>query len=429
MTAVSDANGIATGVWTLFPDLPYQSLLASTGDLSRQIDALTVEPNTEVILWYLSANEGHTCGVGTVIGAPVMFCWGKNTSGQLGLPRQIPSRLTATGVLASREESRYIGPVSAGREDTCVVDRASDPADAVRCWGSNVRGQLGVADPMATVAILPGQNVRDLAAGAAHTCAVTSSGVVCWGANTFGQLGDGTTTDHSTASTVTIQAPPNDTAKRVTAGDDFSCALTFGAGGRAGTTYCWGRNDNGQLGDGTTTTRLTPVAVKGIPFADGRYGQNLASGADHSCALIGGDAPSISTGFRSSSPAYCWGKNDAGQLGDDTTISRTTAVPVAGGLLFNALAEGTGHTCGITQQFALYCWGSNASGQLGIGSTGGFYTTPQRIVGSTVFTSLVAGRSHACANLLCWGLNNDGQLGDGTTTSRNVPTRVVIGTQ
>jgi alpha-tubulin suppressor-like RCC1 family protein len=198
-------------------------------------------------------------------------------------------------------------------------------------------------------------------------------------------------------------------AQSLTAGGGYTCGLTSG-----GVAYCWGRNVSGQLGDGTTTYRLTPVPVAGrLIFT------SLSAGGSHTCGLA-------TTGA-----AYCWGWNGFGQLGDGTTTSSLTPVSVAGGLTFaNLTTTSTGglfsaHSCGRTSTGVAYCWGRNALGQLGDGTTHSSLT-PVPVAGGLTFVGLSAGGSHTCGWTLqvaayCWGWNGDGQLGDGTTTISLMP--------
>ncbi len=132
----------------------------------------------------------------------------------------------------------------------------------------------------------------------------------------------------------------------VSAGDHHACGLR--TGGRA---YCWGLNADGQLGDGTTTRRLTPVAVAG-----GHVWTAIKASGRHTCALTPGGT------------VYCWGQNTRGQLGTGTTFASPTPVLVVGGQLFSFLTAGWEHTCGVTSGIGrvVYCWGSNARGQLGM---------------------------------------------------------------
>ena len=189
-----------------------------------------------------------------------------------------------------------------------------------------------------------------VAAGNGHTCAVTSAGVVwCWGANWAGQLGDGTNTSRLTPVSVSPRLPPLDVIA-VTAGDGHTCAVT-----RAGAVWCWGDNRAGQLGDGTTTTRPTPVAVSGLGDS---VVVAVAAGWGHTCAVTSAGA------------VLCWGSNADGQLGDGTTTDRLTPVVVSGlGNGAAAIAAAPRHTCAVTCAGGVWCWGWNGSGQLGDGTT------------------------------------------------------------
>ena len=133
----------------------------------------------------------------------------------------------------------------------------------------------------------------------------------------------------------------------VSADTGFTCGVTF-----AGAAYCWGNNAVGELGDGTTATRTSPVAVSGgLSFAA------ISAGGHHTC------------GITSAGAAYCWGYNGAGELGDGTTTNSTSPVAVSGGLTFAAVGAGGLHSCGVTSAGAAYCWGYNGDGELGNGTT------------------------------------------------------------
>ncbi|HEX6434728.1 MAG TPA: hypothetical protein VFZ87_10820, partial [Gemmatimonadales bacterium] len=135
--------------------------------------------------------------------------------------------------------------------------------------------------------------------------------------------------------------------RQVSAGFNHTCGVT--TENRA---YCWGRNKRGQLGDGTTTTRLTPVAVAGgLPF------RQVSTAFSHTC------------GVTTENRAYCWGNGGSGRLGDGTALDRLAPVAVAGGLPFRQISAAYGHTCAVTTNDRAYCWGLNRDGRLGDGTT------------------------------------------------------------
>jgi alpha-tubulin suppressor-like RCC1 family protein len=191
-------------------------------------------------------------------------------------------------------------------------------------------------------------------------------------------------------------------------GHEHSCAIVAG-----GMVSCWGRNDAGQLGDGTTSDHASPAMVVGLDAA----AVDLATGEHHTCAVL-------STGM-----VRCWGSNASGQLGNGTMTSASmpTAVPGltdAGGVF--ALSAST---CAIRRSGDVVCWGANDAGQLADGTTTN-HTMPSPTMG-LVIPSMGAGRREsACVqafegSIRCWGRNTDGQLGDGTNTDHPSPVTVV----
>ncbi len=240
------------------------------------------------------------------------------------------------------------------------------------------------------------------AANRFHTCGLsTTGGTYCWGGNLEGELGDNSTTARLTPTFVNS----NLSFISITAGLNHTCGLTS-----TGKAYCWGRNVSGELGDSSTTSRLIPTSVSSnLSFT------SITAGYNHTCGLT-------STG-----KAYCWGGN-GGQLGDNSTTNSSVPVAVANNLTFSSITAGRDHTCGLTSTGKAYCWGINTYGQLGDNSV----TTklaPIAVNSNLTFSSITTNYDHTCGltttNIAyCWGSNLEGQLGDNSNTSRLIPTAV-----
>ena len=303
--------------------------------------------------------------------------------------------------------------ISAGGAHTCALTSAG----GVRCWGANGSGQLGdgtLTNRPAPVDV-PGlsSGVVAVSGGGGHTCALTAAGgVMCWGRNDYGQLGDGTTTNRPSPTNVIGLSSG---VAAISAGGYHTCAVMTN-----GTLKCWGRNNRGQLGNGTSANASTPFTVPGLTGIVAVAAGGSDSDGGHTCALTSAGA------------AKCWGRNDFGQIGDGTTSDRFQPVDVSG-LSSGAVAIGEGryHSCALTNAGGVKCWGWGIGGQLGLG-TGGSSTTPVDVVGiNGNAVALTVGGSQNCAlmantGVKCWGYNSSGQLGDGTTgTNRNAPVDVL----
>ncbi len=242
------------------------------------------------------------------------------------------------------------------------------------------------------------------ASSGGQTCAVQShGGVDCWGYNEEGQLGNGTTV--SSATPVEVNGITH--AASVSTGSGFSCALLSG-----GSIDCWGYNAYGTLGNGTTTNSLTPVAVSGITNASGVG----AARGQHACAVL------------SSGGVDCWGNNAHGELGNGTTESSTRPVAVSGITKATAVAAGEYSSCALLTTGGVDCWGWNLYGELGNG-TGKDSSTPQAVSGIGSAVAISEGDVSACALLSsgaidCWGYGGHGELGNGTTKEKPTPTAV-----
>jgi alpha-tubulin suppressor-like RCC1 family protein len=279
------------------------------------------------------------------------------------------------------------------------------------------------AQPEPEVAV---RNAVALDAGRRHTCAVLGVGNLrCWGHNNAGQLGDGTTDPHTNAIQVSnrTNTGPLTGVADVALGGDSSCALL-----RNGEVRCWGKNDDGQLGNGTRITSYLPVVVQ--KAGGGRLTGviALASGDRHVCAVLGNHR------------ILCWGDNVYGQLARPGSVDRLRASTVLRGTtpqLGVSLGAGDYHTCAATPAHEVRCWGTNPQGQLGTGNTTPS-PTPVAVVSPTGTGHLtgvtqVTGMEYGtCARLSngrarCWGANDHGELGDGTVTATRLRPRLVVG--
>lgn len=357
-----------------------------------------------LILTSVVGGDRHSCGLTE---ASLIFCWGRNLDGQLGDSSNV-DRLNPVRVRGSTSYASVI----AGLNHTCALTTGG----VAYCWGFNQAGRLGdgTTDSRTTpVAVSGGITFASLSAGT-HTCGLTASGVAyCWGLNGSGQLGDNTTNSRFVPTLV----QGGFTFASISAGDTHTCALTA-----AGAAYCWGLNSAGQIGDGTFgtgTNRIVPTAVTG-----GHTFLKLSAGNSHTC------------GIADDGLTYCWGSNgsvasgNAGRLGDGTTIAqRVVPTPVAaGGVQFTDVIAGGMQSCARTATGLVYCWGANDAGQLGDG-TFTSRTAPVPLFGGLTWDAFGLGNFHGCAirdqgRSFCWGQNNVGAVGDGTVANRNAPVPV-----
>jgi alpha-tubulin suppressor-like RCC1 family protein len=351
----------------------------------------------------LTAADRHACAATP---AGELYCWGSNSQGELGdgtsTDRSLPTR-----VAALQPGGGNLTALAAGVAHTCAI-----AAGQIYCWGANQLGERGDGNDATTAAPTPPSlvsalgGVTDIAAAGHHTCAIEENGTAwCWGANQAGQLGEGTTTNIG----VPVPVSQLGAAAALAAGDSFSCALR-----RDGTVWCWGDDRLGQLGTGSRVDRVTPTEVAHLTGA-----LVLAVGGAHTCAALSGTTDALELG--------CWGANQAGQLGDGTRIDRGSAAPLKISLDARELVAGALHTCLGAPDGGVWCWGRGSRGQLGatlmIDSV-----VPVAAVGLTGATHLAAGGAHTCAvrgaggGVACWGANDEGQLGGG---SFDKPTGVV----
>jgi alpha-tubulin suppressor-like RCC1 family protein len=415
---------------------------AAAQSAAPQVTALGVE-----------AGWRHACAIlldGTV------KCWGSNGSGALGQEQSGNNMGDQPGEMGAALPASNLGTglralsMSSGWDFNCALLGSGQ----VKCWGDNGSGQLGqghttalgngpgeMGDALAPVDLGAGRSAVALSAGGAHVCALLDNGQVkCWGSNIAGQLGQGDTANRGdSAGEMGDALPPVDlgnfrTAIAIAAGWRHTCALLDNH-----QVKCWGLNASGQLGLGDTASRGDAVGEMGnsllqVSLGAGRSARAVAAGIRHSCALL------------DNGQMKCWGENSIGQLGQGDTDDRGNAPGEMGDLLAPidlgtdltavAIAAGNYHTCAVTNLARIKCWGANHHGALGLGDTshrgdnagemgdalpfvnlGGFLKT------LVLANAVTAGEHSTCARtssgtVKCWGQNQYGELGLGDTLDR-----------
>ena len=388
----------------------------------------------------INSTTGLITGTPTTAGNPTSIITARDPSGPSA---QTTFSWTITG--SSGPAGPAAQEVSVGNGDACALLSGG----GVDCWGQNGFGTL--ADGASTGPEACGANpcsttpapVDGLAAASGiatsdtDACAVLSGGDIdCWGDNSLGELGDATTAGPDTCGSVVESCSTNPTtvstitdATQIATSAHFECALLS-----VGSIDCWGYNQSGQLGDGTssgpnicgisTPCGTTPEAVDGITTATQVA---TSDNAEDACALL------------SNGTVDCWGDNLYGELGDGSDTGpdscayaytcSTTPVAVNGITTATQITEGTADACALLANGSVECWGVNDYGQLGDGTSSGpstcegfsCSTTPVAVSGITDATQITNSGTNTCALLSngsvdCWGFNQSGQLGDGTTT-------------
>jgi alpha-tubulin suppressor-like RCC1 family protein len=437
---------VATGAFTLRNAAPASAEGASGASA-----------NAAIMGAHLDAGGQHACAV-FVNG--VLKCWGRSEDGQLGYGDS-NSRGDAVGEIEGLPAvelgtSRTAKSAATGGNSSCaILDN-----DALKCWGRNDHGQLGLGaiggrggallqmgDSLPAVNLGAGRTVAAVSVGnyvvTAFACAILDTGQVkCWGDNSQGQLGiesaavsKGLVPTDMGDTLPTVDLGPGRTATHISAGAEHVCVILDAAPSDADSNVkCWGGNDFGQLGlddalprgGGANDMATLPTVNLGV----GRSAIAIAAGSSHTCAIL--DNHSVK----------CWGDNAWGELGTDdgndygagANTSGTGApvlsmvvlptVNLGAGRTATAIAVGDITSCAVLDNGQVTCWGDGRSGQLGNGTA---TTTATRPVAPYVIasvgaaTAITLGDEHVCAStadgtIRCWGIDEGGRLGRNTNS-------------
>jgi alpha-tubulin suppressor-like RCC1 family protein len=358
--------------------------------------------------------------------------------------------------------------LSSGGAHTCaILDDGT-----VACWGDNMYGELGnggrvsKTTPTTVNNFGGGKKATAISSGGAHTCAILDSGEVsCWGWGSSGQLGNGGTSDKTTP-TLTSSLGQGRSAIAISTGVFHTCAILDD-----GSVVCWGKGNQGELGDGSQSPadKYVPTPISNANIPSGRSAVAISSGGTHTCALLddgkvlcwgryygstpnsaftnvfesGQDVVALASGrmhicfLLGNGNVSCTGEGSLGQLGNgnyfDNYFSQPTPTLGFGqGRHAIALSAGQDHTCALLDNGSAACWGNNDMGQIGNGTTSTYAAVPS--LASTLGTdqravALSSGGYHSCAVLdndevMCWGKGDLGQLGNGATFDRTTPTKI-----
>ncbi len=388
------ADGVASpGRWTLGDIAGEQTLVAKVEFASHTLRATATGTAVRYMPSVVVAGTFATCGLSL---ESVVSCFGEQP--KVGDSTLINRVLPTPAATDKRFSFLAASPTSIGHFCAVALDQS------IYCWGQNAVADTAGRGVLARVPTQIASTVayRQVAPGALHGCALASDqGIYCWGDNTVGQLGDRTVPKGRQVPGVVYGGFK---FTSVTSGAGHSCGIST-----EGAAFCWGLNQNGQVGDGTSTSRSSPTAVAGATTF-----QMVDAGEFLTC------------GLNTLGRAFCWGN-----LGTGSTVTTTPKTyPTAPA--FAQVTVGGAHACALTSDGTPYCWGANGVGQLGDSS----FTErlePTAVSTTLKFKSLSAGYAHTCGNTMdlavaCWGFNRAGELGDSVTTvpNRLTPRLIVL---
>ena len=387
-------------------------------------------PTPTRLVQVVSVGTNSTCA----LASNRLWCWGENGKGQLGNKSNVDVRDAAVAVNVLRSDgSELPGPIkqfsvgmgynpsTGGGYHSCAIDATNQ----LWCWGNNALGQLGngtntisnYAQLVKKNATTTLTNVTEVDVGLEHTCAIASGFVYCWGASWFGETGQpGNGPPNYDLDPIVVNdssGQPFTGASNISVGQRTSCVI------KSGNVWCWGVNREGELGNGSSVGSSTiPVRVIKSDNTALTDVNLLSVGMFHICAKT------------TANTVWCWGMNNAGQLGNGNLTNQYRAVQVlkSGSVPLTAvldISSGDEHTCARLST-GVWCWGNNVNGQLGDGTTKQSSIPVQvKLMSGAVLanvTGMSAGSAYNCAvansKALCWGKNLSGQLGDGTVIDK-----------
>lgn len=393
--------------------------------LTISLSTISNAGTDENIFTSISVGKSYACGL---ILSGKAYCWGWNENGQLGNKSTTNSNIPIAMAVPKSESLLSFSNLSTGVRHACGITLSRK----AYCWGWNKYGQLGnksVIDSTIPIAVADSVSEGDLtflsiSAGDYHTYGIVSSGkIYCWGRNEDGQLGNGRLINSSIP--VLVVAPQHESDlsfSSIAVSGNHSCALSTG-----GKAYCWGYNGKGQLGNKSNKASTVPVAVADPINSNTLVFSKISTGYSSTCALT------------VQGQAYCWGINENGELGNNAKADSTVPVAVAASksgeiLTFLVIDSGNSHTCGLSSNGITYCWGQNYFSELG------YYDYPDsnipvEVIDPSVanpikFSSVSAGDESTCAltasgKAYCWGYNRYGGLGNNDTLDSSVPVAVI----
>ena len=319
----------------------------------------------------------HTCAI---LENGSLMCWGENLDGQMGNGQQYQTQTTPLWV--DLGAGRTAASIDADSQNTCAIaDNGS-----LYCWGDNTNGVLNDDPSQLSRQTTPrwidlgGHAASEVSVGSMNVCSILDNGsLYCWGDDSYGQLARGSVTLTDSWVPLHVDFGAGVTVAQIDLGSQHVCAIVDN-----GSLYCWGRNSNGALGNGSAGFSQSTGTPSWVDLGTGRTAVAVSAGGFHTCAIV--DNGSL----------YCWGMNSGGQAGIGSTVSDITTpqwVNLGVGRTAIAVSAGGQHTCAILDNGEMKCWGQDYNGALGNGVGTSSYTIPQTVPGGFTWNTSTGSNS------------------------------------